>query len=252
EGETFAARNDQSDAEIALAEAVAGLQRYAGADVTGVSMDGNRIGVVDLGNLDQTLTRERLLDMSPDLQAARAALDVASRTVRVAKGASQPSANMVLDLEQEKTEGSLFGGGSDTQTTSLGMAFSVPIYNGGINKSRVREAEAKVKGATLRVKQTEAAVVSHYDALMKAAASTAQRTASISRQLNLVEQSLKAATEQVASGRASDDVRLEQALRRDVTRLDLQAARLQQLRIQAELYALFGALDVKALSGQAG
>lgn len=252
QGDSFAAESDRMEAEIGLAEALAGLQRYAGLDVTGVALDGARLGVVDLANIDRSMTEAALLSMSPDLQSAKAAADVGKRQIASARGALQPTVDLVLDFEHQTTEGSLFGGGSKTQTVTGGAMLTVPIYEGGIRKSRVREAEAGLRAADLKVQQTERAVLARYKALIGAARATAARSGKLSSQLRLSEESVAAAQEQFDAGRASEGVLLEQRLRRDTLRLDVQSARLQQFRVQAELYALFGALDMKAISAQAG
>ena len=95
-------------------------------------------------------------------------------------------------------------------------------------------------------------MLARYAALMKAAKVTAERSGKLSRQMRLTQDSVSAAREQFDAGRASEAVLLEQGLRRDVLALDIQGARLQQMRVQAELYALFGALDMKTISTQAG
>ncbi len=252
ESDSLAAQGDELDAEISLVEALAELQRYAGPDVTGVVLNGSKIGVVDLSSLSREMTEASLLSMSPDVQTARASLEVAKRQRLAAKGASQPSVDLVLDLEHQMTEGSLFGGGSETQTMTAGVMMTVPLYEGGIKKSRVRESEAGIKAAELRSRQAEKSVLARYAALMKAAKVTAERSGKLSRQMRLTQDSVSAAREQFDAGRASEAVLLEQGLRRDVLALDIQGARLQQMRVQAELYALFGALDMKTISTQAG
>lgn len=252
QGDTMAAESDRMGAEIGMIEALGDLQRFAGPDVTGVVIDGAQIGIASMGNLDRAMGIEQVLAMSPDLAAAKAALDVAERRKISAKGAMQPSVDLVLDFESQKTEGSLFGGGSETQTFSGGVMMTVPIYEGGIKKSRVREADAGIKSAELKVKQTEKLLRGRHSALMGAAKSAANRTGKVARQLSLAEQSLRAAQEQFDVGRSSQAVLLEMRLRRDALRIDVQMARLQELQVQAELYALFGAFDMKSISRQAG
>lgn len=252
QADTLAAQGDQMDAEIGMIEALAELQRYAGLDVTGVVINGSKIGVVDLASIKNEMTEANLMAMSPEVQSARAALEVAKRQRAVAKGASQPSVDLVLDFEHQMTEGSLFGGGSETQTMTGGVMMTVPIYEGGIKKSRVREAEAGIKSAEMKARQSENAVTARYKALMQAAKVTAGRSGKLSSQVRLTNESVQAADEQFQSGRASQGIVLEQKLRRDVLKMDVQAARLQQLRVQAELYALFGALDMTTISTQAG
>lgn len=252
QSDTLSAQSDEMDAEIGMVEALAELQRYAGLDVTGVAVNGSKVGLVDLSSLKREMTEANLLSMSPDVQSARASFEVSKRQKLSAKGAMQPSVDLVLDMERQVTEGSLFGGGSETQTITGGVLLTVPIYEGGIKKSRVREAEAGIKSAELKMRLSEKAVKARYKALMNAAQVTAKRNGVLAKQMRLTETSVQVAREQLVSGRASEGVVLEQTLRRDVLRMDMQATRMQQMRVQAELYALFGALDMKTISKQAG
>lgn len=252
ESDTMAAESDAMDAEIGMAESLAELQRYVGPEVTGVVINGSRIGVVDLASMTSVMTQDNLATMSPDLQSARAAVDVANMQKRAARGALQPSLDLVLDFEQQTTEGSLFGGGSETQTMTGGVMLTVPVYEGGIKRSRVREADAGIKSAEFKLRQIELSVNARYKALMDAAKATASRSGKLSGQLRLSNESVQTAQEQFNAGRISEGILLEQKLRRELLMLDVQAARLQQLRVQTELYALFGAFDIKTISTQAG
>lgn len=251
ESETLSAGEDALEAKVTLADALAELQRYTGPEVTAVSLDGSRVATIDLASLDRSMTRDAVLVHSPDLIAAQAARDVAARQIDSARGASHPSLDLVLNMEHSDTEGSLYGGGSQIETVTGGLMLTVPIYEGGIQRSKVREAEINARQAELKVKQTRGAVLAQYDALVTAVRMSAERSRTLREHLALASQNLQTAEEQYNSGRANEALMLEQRLRRDVMRLDLEKARLAQLRLQTQLYALFGALDLRAISQEA-
>lgn len=248
-GETLSAEGDVTFAEVDLLDALTGLQRYSGVDITGVSLSQAQIGSVDLVNLRSEFTADRLNDMSLALAAAKARLEVARRAEHRTKGENLPRVDFSLAFEQQMTEGSLFGGGSNTRNMTAGVLFTVPIYEGGIKRARIKEARANIKAEELRILQTERALRARYDALMSANAAAGERTTRVRRQLGLAAQGVLAAEEKYRVGRAHERVVLEQKLRRDALRIDLNVAQLQQVRIQAEIYALFGALDLVAVAG---
>lgn len=252
QSDILSAQGDEMNSEIGLAETLAELQRFTGPEVSGVSSDPSRIAVVNLASIEGQMSEDRLIELSPDVQIARAALEVANRQRHSVKGKMLPRFDAVLGFSRDKTEGSLFGGGSETQALTAGVRLTVPIYEGGIKRSELREADISIKASELKIQRTERLVRARYGALMKAARSSAERSRRLANQRRLSEDSLDVAKEQFEAGRTSQGALLEQQLRRDTLLIDLQMARLQQLRIQAELFALFGALDIQTFSQQAG
>jgi outer membrane protein TolC len=186
--------------------------------------------------------------MSPAIQVARAELDVTERQARVARAAYQPTANLALEFEYEQTEGSLFGGGSTVQSTELGLNVDWSIYEGGVRRSRVREADARVEIANLRLQQITELTERRYDALTAALERSLGSVNAIGAEQAAAGRRLEAAIEQEGAGRIGPQAALEARLRRDSLALQGQIARLRVVQLQAELLALFGALDVDALS----
>jgi outer membrane protein TolC len=248
QGDVFEARAMQSEREFDLTTALFELYRYTGPDVTGVSYAGASVGVPNLPQLLSTFSPERLRQTAPAIQVAQAELAVAERQERVARGAFQPTANLSLEYEYEETEGSLFGGGSTVQSTELGLNVDWTIYEGGIRRSRVREAEARVRIAGLRLEQITELSERRYDALTAALERALAAAGAIGREQAAAGRRLEAAIEQEDAGRIGPQAALEARLRRDTLSLQGQIARLRVVQLQAELLALFGALDVPTLS----
>lgn len=248
QGEILSAETDESNAQIQLTQSVYELARFAGPEVTAVSLSDNRFGVVDSANLRSQLTRERLLQIAPDIQIAKAELDVAQKSLSQIKAGHLPTADLVAELSTDETDGSLFGGGSHIQTNQVGVAVTIPIYQGGIISSKVREAEKRVEIAQKKIDLATRTVLRQYDALIAAEKKTSTRIAALSAQRDTAGSALQASKQEEASGRVGADVAMEQQLRVDVFGLETQAARLQQLRIQSQLFSLFGAFDVNAVS----
>lgn len=248
QGDVFEARAMQAERELDLTTALFELYRFTGPEVTGVSYAGASVGIPNYNELVGTFSLDSLLAMSPAIQVARAELDVSERQEHVARAAYQPTANLALEFEYEQTEGSLFGGGSTVQSTELGLNVDWSIYEGGLRRSRMREAGARVQIANLRLEQITDLTERRYDALTSALGRSFVSVRAIGAEQSAAGRRLGAAIEQEDAGRIGPQASLEARLRRDTMALQGQIARLRVVQLQAELLALFGALDVDALS----
>ena len=76
----------------------------------------------------------------PMVIAKRYATSVAWQEVRRQKGGHYPTLDFVYSQNTSETQGSLFGGGSEVETTDMMVKLTVPIYAGGAVSSKVREA----------------------------------------------------------------------------------------------------------------
>ncbi|MBL4627205.1 MAG: TolC family protein [Roseicyclus sp.] len=248
QGDVLEARVLQSERDLDLSTALFELYRFTGPDVTGVAYAGAAVGIPTYNNLVSTFSLERLRELSPAIQVARGEVDVAERQLHVVRGSFQPTANVSLEFEDETTEGSLFGGGSNVQSTELGLTLNWSIYEGGTRRSRVREAEARLEIANLRVQQIADLSERRYEGLTGALEASLRAVNAIGSEQGAAQRRLNAAIEQEGAGRIGPEAALEARLRRDTLSLQGQIARLRAVQLQAEILALFGALDVDTLS----
>lgn len=77
------------------------------------------------------------------LQARSMATEIATLEVRRQQAGYMPSLNLVASHSYNDSQGSLFGGASKIQNTEVGVRLSVPIFEGGMTTSLVREAVAR-------------------------------------------------------------------------------------------------------------
>jgi outer membrane protein len=96
---------------------------------------------------------ELALQRNPRLQAATLAVDVAMQNVRVRRGGHFPTLGLSLNYENDDTEGSLFGGGSQVETQTIRLGLNVPVYSGGMVSSQVREGEQLIEAGRARQEQ---------------------------------------------------------------------------------------------------
>ncbi|PMR72712.1 TolC family outer membrane protein [Billgrantia endophytica] len=129
------------DLENRLRDALNGLE-----EVTGLAPDTLRLVRDDLQlqrpdpDVESAWT-ELALQRSPRLKAVELAGEVAMQDVRVRRGGHFPTVDLSLNYENDDTEGSLFGGGSEVETQTIRVNVNIPIYRGGLVASQVRQGE---------------------------------------------------------------------------------------------------------------
>jgi outer membrane protein len=83
---------------------------------------------------------ESALDKNLILRARREAVDVARQEVERQRAGHFPTLNLLLNHTRRDAGSTLFGGGSDVETTDVMMRLSVPIFEGGLTSAVTREA----------------------------------------------------------------------------------------------------------------
>ncbi len=83
---------------------------------------------------------KRALENNPRVAALRLGLAAATAEVTRQEAEYLPRLGAVLQQDRRRSDGSLFGGGSDVQNRWAMVRLTVPLYNGGMTYSRVREA----------------------------------------------------------------------------------------------------------------
>lgn len=247
QGDILSAQSAVAEAEADVGDALFDLRRLIGVGVAGVRVTGG-FALASRRSLGQTFSPDSLETMNPQIQIAKGQLDLAQRQVRLAKGRFLPTANLVLENKYNKSEGSLFGGGSEVASTDIGLQFTWSIYEGGVRKSQVRVANNEVQAAELRLTQARDQATARLAALNEALDGAQKILSSAAEQQRIASSRYDAVQTQLAAGKGSRQNLLEAGLRRDLAAIDGQSARLRVMQIQAEIFALFGALDTDALS----
>ncbi len=155
-------RTDVSQAEARLASARSSLAATTGAlarsreayfAAVGLTAD-NLSPPPPLPDLPDTLEEATALAEAnhPLIEAARHAVRSAEKDVKVAIGAKLPTIS--LDSRVGYSNDIFTSGGGETASASIGISGSVPLYTGGENTSRVRQAQALVSQRTAQVHDT--------------------------------------------------------------------------------------------------
>ncbi len=250
EGDVFAAQSGLAEAEQRFSEAIFDLQRFVGPEVDAVQASSGSLAAVNAGNFDSTFSEDKLMSASLDVQLARAQVAVAEKEVLLANAALKPVVNLSLMASEEKTQGSLFGGGSDIATGEASLQMEWQVYEGGIRKSKLREQQKRVELAQLGVKQAEDLARRKLGALKEAIKRSKDREGNISAQAERAAQSASDTKTQEEAGKLGAEKTMEAELRARVLTLEQQMARLRTLQLESELLGLFGALDTSNLSSR--
>lgn len=94
---------------------------------------------------------------NPELIAATAAATAAQQHVRVQQAGHYPTLSLVASREHKSSQADT--GPDDTDSSTLGLRLSLPIYAGGSVSSEVREALAELEQARYHLQRMRRAVV---------------------------------------------------------------------------------------------
>lgn len=224
------------------------LRQLVGPSVTGVDVALFADQLPSVASLERVLSKEQLVALNPAIQLADAELVVAERQLRLVNAAYYPKITLRVETEQETTEGSLFGGGSEVASTEYGVDVTWLLYEGGTVRARSREAKVRVSMAAERLHEVVQSTERRYEALMDMLRGQEQVLDALGREKRLAEERLAAVKAQVSSGRAGLGVVQDAELRANTLEVQQRQQALAFLKVQAELYGLFGALNVDQLT----
>jgi len=145
------------EAENLLSDSLQALQEVAGESIGSLNPPRANISLSkpDPPEMDPWIAGA--LRQNPAIDLQKQALEVARKEVSRQQGGHYPTIDLVGRYNNKDTEGSLFGGGSDVDSTDILLQLNVPLYQGGYVNSRVREAKYHLSAASQElVKQRRA------------------------------------------------------------------------------------------------
>lgn len=83
---------------------------------------------------------ESAFDQNLSLRARREAVEVARQEVERMRAGHFPSLNLLLNHNRRDAGSTLFGGGSEVETTDLTLRLTLPIFEGGLTSAVTQEA----------------------------------------------------------------------------------------------------------------
>ena len=179
---------------------------------------------------------------NPLVLAQREAVASAVQEVEKNRGAHHPTLDINASHTYSDAGGSVQGFALETRTSQIGLAFNLPLYQGGGTASRVREALARHEEASQRLEQLQReSALAARDAYAAVRAGMA-RVQALERALVSNRRSLESVVLGYERGvrNASDVLIAQRVLFR--TRRDLAEQRYQYLQARLRLKAAVGAL----------
>ena len=125
--------SDYDDARQALAEIIG---RPAG-DLAPLKEE---LPLVPADPVDADAWIDAAVEQNPSLEAVRRTVEASRQEIRRQRAGHYPYVDLEANHNWRETKGTLFGGGSEVETTNFLVRMNVPLYQGGIVSSRTREA----------------------------------------------------------------------------------------------------------------
>ncbi len=122
-------------------DALQALQEMTGAPVAEVETLQPDIPLQGPDPTDLDTWIQAALKQNPAIHLQKYAVEVASKEVDRQKAAHLPNVDLVGSFNNDDSQGSLYGGGSNYDTSRVMLRLNVPLYQGGMVSSRVSEAE---------------------------------------------------------------------------------------------------------------
>lgn len=131
-------------AQTELSDRIGGLQEIAGA------LSSDQLGQLkpmrlearppDPDPANEADWRASAVKQNPMILSREAFVKVQDAEVKKRRAAYFPTIDLAVGTNQRRTEGSLFGGGSEVRTTEATVNFNMPLYEGGITNAQLDAA----------------------------------------------------------------------------------------------------------------
>ncbi|MFP4445179.1 MAG: TolC family outer membrane protein [Desulfosudaceae bacterium] len=146
----LAAESDLEDARQALEEII-------GVPVDSLAPLRQELPLISPDPAESEAWIRAAIEQNPALEAMRRKVKAARQEIRHQRAGHYPSLDLEANYNWRETDGTLFGGGSEVETTDLAVELTVPLYQGGVVSSRTREAAHLMHSARQEeVRQTRA------------------------------------------------------------------------------------------------
>lgn len=127
-------------AENNLDDALQSLREIAGRGTSGIAGLREEIPLLSPDPNDIDTWNDAAIKQNPALGFQRQIVEAARQEVRRQEAGHYPYLNLEANYNRTKTEGTLFGGGSDVKTTYALLRLNIPIFEGGVVRARTHEA----------------------------------------------------------------------------------------------------------------
>lgn len=142
--EVLAAQTELSDRIAALQEIAGALPPDSISQLRPLRTDAQ---LPDPDPSDESVWRDSAARQNPGVLAKEAFIRVQQAEVLKKRAGYFPTLDLVVGSNQRRTDGSLFGGGSEVRTTEASVNLTVPLFEGGITNAQVDAASRRLLAA---------------------------------------------------------------------------------------------------------
>lgn len=198
------------EAASRLEDARAGLREITGYEVSAVQPFAGDIEPSAPQPAEPGAWVSAALSQNLALQARKLARDIAVKEVDRQRAGYQPTLNFSASYSREDSGGSLFRdvtgnnmGKSDIRNLQFGLRLNVPLYEGGMTTSLVREAGAKMRKSEQDHEQELRKTERQASAALRGVQTSVQSMAALRKSLVAQQSALEAKEESLRTGVAS-------------------------------------------------
>ena len=193
-------RANKIAAENNLDDALQSLQEIAGRGTAGIAGLREEIPLISPDPNDIDIWSDEAIKHNPALGLQRQIVEASSHEVRRQEAGHYPYLNLEANYNRTKTEGTLFGGGSDVKTTYALLRLNIPIFEGGLVSARTREALNLHKAALQEEERQRRALVKEARAAYQGVGSAIDRVKALREAVESQTLALEAKREGYKSG----------------------------------------------------
>ena len=147
-----------TDAENVLDDSLRGVEEITGQYFYDLCRCQQKRTLQGPEPLDEQEWVQRALSQNPAILMKRYEVEVAVAEIKRQQAGHYPTINLEGRFNNRDTDGSLFGGGSEVETTEFMVIAKLPLYQGGYVASRTREAKLLRESAKRELVRQERAV----------------------------------------------------------------------------------------------
>ncbi len=191
EARLAAVQAEQIEAENFLKDTSQALREIVGTDDIQVKRLKGEIRMVSPAPDNSAAWLATTRNRNPDIQILRQKTEISGTEVDRQKAGHYPTLDLQGDYIVKDTQGTLFGGGSNTATYDVLLKFNLPLYQGGTTASKVRETSSLHKSALMalerQMRASERKTLSAFNEIQASISRTAAMKKSIDSQKLVVE-----------------------------------------------------------------
>jgi outer membrane protein len=194
----------QDQASAAVRDALAGLRQVTGASPDSLNGLSDDLKVKPLDPDDPKHWIDLAHQSNPRIKAAMEATERGHQQVEVERSGWYPNMSLQLFQNRHRTQGSLFGGGSDIEEMGGMVKFNLPIYEGGETSSKIRQADDLYSKARAEEDKTGRDVERETEAAVDGIRTAASQVGALAASMHAQEQVVEQLTDAFRSGAASN------------------------------------------------